>query len=179
MACVIGPSVTTSSTDFSFLPKPSFFGIYLNFQPQKSLLNQYIPHSEIQILPNNSIKILLIKIFPTTPKANSIKSSSRSFQQHQRQTPSNPDHQDLSNNTKGKFQFLRNFELRFDLIFSVEIIQYLRTFALQVQNTHGTKPMHPFSFRAFQRDQECDLKHPSSMDLISTKQNKQTTLLHR
>ncbi len=88
MACVIGPSVTTSSTDFSFLPKPSFFGIYLNFQPQKSLLNQYIPHSEIQILPNNSIKILLIKIFPTTPKANSIKSwSSRSFKQHQRQIP--------------------------------------------------------------------------------------------
>jgi hypothetical protein len=32
--------------------------------------------------------------------------------------------------------------------------------------------MHPSSTRAFQREQEHDLKHPSSMDLISTKQNK-------
>ncbi len=31
--------------------------------------------------------------------------------------------------------------------------------------------MHPSSSRAFQRDQECDLKHPGSVDLISTKQN--------
>jgi len=36
----------------------------------------------------------------------------------------------------------------------------------------GTKPMHPSSSRAFQRDQERNLKHPSSVDLISTKQNK-------
>jgi hypothetical protein len=48
------------------------------------------------------------------------------------------------------------------------------------------KPMHPFSSsRAFQRDQEHNLKHPDSVDLIigtkqnKTKQNKQTTLLHR
>jgi hypothetical protein len=41
-------------------------------------------------------------------------------------------HQDLSNNTKGTFQFLRNFQLRFTLIFSEEIIQYSRTFALRV-----------------------------------------------
>jgi hypothetical protein len=32
------------------------------------------------------------------------------------------------------------------------------------------KPMHPFSLRAFQKDQEHDLKHPSWVDLISTKQ---------
>ncbi len=38
--------------------------------------------------------------------------------------------------------------------------------------------MHPsFSWRAFERHQEHDLKHPSLMDLIGTKQNKQTTLL--
>ncbi len=42
----------------------------------------------------------------------------------------NPAHQDLSNNTKGTFQFLRNFQ--FNLIFSEEIIQYSRT---QVQTT--------------------------------------------
>ncbi len=44
---------------------------------------------------------------------------------------------------------------------------------------HGTKPMHPSSLRAFQIDQEGDLKHPGLVDLISTKQNKQTTFLHR
>jgi len=33
---------------------------------------------------------------------------------------------------------------------------------------HETKPMHPFSLRAFQRDQECNLKHPGLVDLIST-----------
>jgi len=43
---------------------------------------------------------------------------------------------------------------------------------------HGTKPTHPSSSRAFQRHQEHDLKHPSLVDLITTKQNKtkQTTL---
>ncbi len=33
--------------------------------------------------------------------------------------------------------------------------------------------MHPSSLRAFQRHQEHDLKHPGSVDLITTKQNKQ------
>jgi hypothetical protein len=44
---------------------------------------------------------------------------------------------------------------------------------------HGNKPMHPSSSRAFQRDQELDLKHPDSVELIGTKQNKKTTLLPR
>jgi hypothetical protein len=44
---------------------------------------------------------------------------------------------------------------------------------------HETKPMHPSSLRAFQRDQEHDLKHSGSGELIGTKQNKQTTLFHR
>jgi hypothetical protein len=47
--------------------------------------------------------------------------------------PLNPAHQDLSNNTKGTFQFLGNFQLGFNLIFSEQIIQYSRTFASQVQ----------------------------------------------
>jgi len=42
-------------------------------------------------------------------------------------------HQDLSNNTKGTFQFFQNFQLQFNLILSEEIIQYSRTFAPQVQ----------------------------------------------
>ncbi len=36
---------------------------------------------------------------------------------------------------------------------------------------HRTKPMHPFLLRAFQRHQEHNPKHVSSVDLITTKQN--------
>jgi hypothetical protein len=36
---------------------------------------------------------------------------------------------------------------------------------------HGTKPMHLSSSRAFQRQQEQDLIHPSLVDLITTKQD--------
>ncbi len=75
---------------------------------------------------------------------NSIKScSSRSF-------PTTP---------KGTFQFLQNFQLRFNLIFSEEIIQYSRTFALQVQKSWN-QAHAPILLRAFQRHQEHDLKHP-------------------
>jgi len=63
VACAVGPSVTTSST--------WFFGIYLNFQRQKSLKNQYLPHSGSKSYQINSIKSC----------------SSRSFKQHQRQIP--------------------------------------------------------------------------------------------
>ncbi len=42
---------------------------------------------------------------------------------------------------------------------------------------HGTKPMHPYSLRAFQRDQECYLKHPGSVEFISTNKTKQTNYL--
>jgi len=44
---------------------------------------------------------------------------------------------------------------------------------------HGTKPMHPSLLRAFQSRQEHDLKHPGSVDLITTKQNKKTAFLCR
>jgi len=40
---------------------------------------------------------------------------------------------------------------------------------------HESKLMHPSSSRAFQKNQGRNLKHPSSMDLISTKQNKETS----
>jgi hypothetical protein len=43
---------------------------------------------------------------------------------------------------------------------------------------HEIKPMHPFSSRAFQRDQECDLTHPCLVDLISSnKTNKQPSFI--
>ncbi len=45
---------------------------------------------------------------------------------------------------------------------------------------HETKPMHLSFSRAFQRDQECNLKHPSSMDIISTnKTNKLPSCIDR
>ncbi len=61
-----------------FPSKTWFLGIYLNFQQQKSLKNQYFLHSESKSYQINSIKILLINIFPTTPKAHS--NSSKKFQ---------------------------------------------------------------------------------------------------
>jgi hypothetical protein len=72
VACAVGPSVTTSSTDFSF--QNFVFGIYLNFQWQKSLQKQYLLHSESKSYQINSIKSC----------------SSRSFQQHQRPIPIPP-----------------------------------------------------------------------------------------
>jgi len=53
VSCAVGPSVTTSSTDFSF---QLLFGIYLNFQQQKLLENQYLPHSESKSYQINSTK---------------------------------------------------------------------------------------------------------------------------
>jgi hypothetical protein len=44
---------------------------------------------------------------------------------------------------------------------------------------HETKPMHPFSWRAFQRHQEHNLKHPSLVNLITTKQNKLPSFIDR
>jgi hypothetical protein len=54
-----------------FPSKTWFFGIYLNFQQQISLKNQYLPHSESKSYQINSMKSC----------------SSRSFQQHQRHIP--------------------------------------------------------------------------------------------
>ncbi len=57
-----------------FPSKTWFLGIYLNFQRQKSLKHQYLPHSESKSYHINSIKSC----------------SSRSFQQHQRHIPIPP-----------------------------------------------------------------------------------------
>jgi len=57
-----------------FTSKTWFFGIYLNFQWQKSLKNQYLPHSEFKTYQINYIKSC----------------SSRSFQPHQRHIPIPP-----------------------------------------------------------------------------------------
>ncbi len=60
-----------------FPSKTWFFGIYLNFQWQKSIKNQYLPHSESKSYQINSIKSC----------------SSRSFQQHQWHIPIPPNFQ--------------------------------------------------------------------------------------
>jgi hypothetical protein len=44
---------------------------------------------------------------------------------------------------------------------------------------HGTKPMHPSLSRAFPRHEEYGLKHPGSVDLITTKQNKLPSFIDR
>jgi hypothetical protein len=65
-------SVITFSTDFSF--QNLVFKIDLNFQWQKSLKDQYLPHSESKSYQINSIKFC----------------SSRSSQQHQTHNPIPP-----------------------------------------------------------------------------------------
>jgi len=56
--------------------------------------------------------------------------------------------QNLSNNTKGTFQFLRNFQLWFNLIFSGEIIQYSRISTPQVQKL-GNQADAPLLLESF------------------------------
>jgi hypothetical protein len=50
-----------SSTDFSF--QTQFFAIYLNFQQQKSLKNQYLLHLSSQDFEINSIKSNPLRAF--------------------------------------------------------------------------------------------------------------------
>jgi hypothetical protein len=84
------------------------FGIYLNFQWQKSLKNQHLP-------PSKS-KSYQIKIFPTTPKAHTNSS---------------------------KFPAM----ISFNLIFSEEIIQYSKTFALEVETANAPLLLESFPKR--------------------------------
>jgi hypothetical protein len=105
------------------LPKPGFFGIYLNFQWQKSLKNRSLPHSESKSYQINFIKSC----------------SSRSFQQHQRHIPIPPKFSAL-------ISIYFTFQWRNHSIF--------KNFCTASPKHHGTKPMHPSSSRAFQRDQE-------------------------
>jgi len=119
-----------------FPSKTWFLRIYLHFQWQKLLKNQYFSHSESKSYQINSFEI---KIFPTKPKAHS-----NSFEN-----------------------------------FSYNIIQCSVKKSFNIQELlhckskhHGSKHVHPFLLKAFQRHQEHDLKHPSLVDFISTKQNK-------
>jgi hypothetical protein len=148
VACIVGPSVTTFSTDFSFqnlVFKKKLFWIFND---------------------KNHLKINLSHIL------------NRNFTKY---IPLNLTRQDLSNNTKGTFHFLRNFQLRFNLIFSEEIIQYSRTFAPQVQMSWKPSPCTPppRPELSFQRHKEHDPNQPSSVDLITTIQNKLSSFIDR
>jgi hypothetical protein len=94
--------------------------------------------------------------------------------------PLNHAHQDLSNNTKGTFQFLQNFQLRFNLIFSEEIIQYSRTFASQVQTSSNQAhaPLLVESFSKTPRTRSEASQFGGSHN-YKTKQDKLPSFLHR
>ncbi len=91
--------------------------------------------------------------------------------------PLHPAHQDLSNKIRGTFQFLRNFQLLFNLIFSEEIIQYSKTFALQVQTSwnQAHAPLLVKSFPKTSRTQSEASWFGGSHD----HKTKQTTFLYR
>ncbi len=88
-------------------------------------------------------------------------------------------HRDLSNNTKATFQFLWDFHLRFYFIlfFSEEIIQYSRTFALQVQ-TLWNQADAPFLIESFPKRPRT-WSEASRFNGSHGYKTKQTTFLHR
>jgi len=93
----------------------------------------------------------------------------------------NPAHQDLSNNTKGTFQFLWKFQLQFNLIFSDKLIWYSRTFAAQVKTSWNQAHAHLLteSFQKTPRTQS-EASWFDLVDLISTnKTNKQPFFIDR
>ncbi len=100
VACAVGPSVATPSTEFSFQ------NLFLEFIWIFSSRN----HLEINI--SRILNPNLTKWIPL-----------------------NPAHQDLSNKHQWHIPILQNFQQRFNFIFSEEIIQYSKTFALHVQTS--------------------------------------------
>jgi hypothetical protein len=138
-----------SRSQLIFPSKTWFFGIYLNFQRQKSLKN-----STSHILNSNLTK----------------------------QIPLNPAHQDLSNNTKGTFQFLQKFQLWFNLVFSEEIILYPRIFAEQVHKRHEKKAHAPrLIIESFQKTPRTisEASWFSGSHNYKTKQNKLPSFIDR
>jgi len=82
-----------------------------------------------------------------------------------------------SNNTKGIFQFVWNFQLQFNLIFSEEIIQYSRTFAPQVQ-TSWNKAHARLLVESFPKTPRTR-SETSRFSGSHNDKTKQTTFLHR
>jgi hypothetical protein len=135
------PSKCYHVLNWVFVPKPGFLEFIWIFKQQKSLKNQYLPHSESKSYQINSIKSC----------------SSRSFQQHWRHIPIPP---------KFSATIYFNFPWRHHSIF--------KNFCTTSPNIMEPSPCTPHRelSKAFQRHQEHNLKHPGSVDLIITKQNK-------
>ncbi len=96
--------------------------------------------------------------------------------------PLNPAHQDLSNNTKGTFQFLWNFQLQFNLIeFSVKKSFDIQELLHRKSKCHETKPIHPSSSssRAFQLRMRSEPSPFSGSHNYKTKQNKLPSFIDR
>ncbi len=116
-----------------FPSKTWFFGIYLNAQWQKSLKNQYLPHSKSKPYQINPIKSCSSRSF-LPPKISAM--------------------------------------IWFYFIFSEKIIIF-KNFCTASPNIMEPSPCTPpSSLRAVQRHQEHNLKHPDSVDLVITKQNR-------
>jgi hypothetical protein len=71
-------------------------------------------------------------------------------------------------------------------LFSYNLFEFLVKKSFNIQELlhlkskrHGTKAIHLSWSRAFQKHQELDLKHPGSVDLITTKQNKLPSFIDR
>jgi hypothetical protein len=60
-------------------------------------------------------------------------------------------HQDLSNNTKGTIQFLKKFQLQFNLIFNRNHLVF-KNFCTASPNAMEPKPMHPPPHRELSKD---------------------------
>jgi hypothetical protein len=136
-------------------------------------MSRYHPRAQL-IFPSNQNLVfwnefspaeitLKLNISPTHSETksyqiNSIRScSSRSFEQVQRHIPIPPK------------------IFNYNLIFSEEIIQYSRTFARQLQTSWNQALVKRFP----KTPRTHNLKHPSSMNLITTKQNKLPSLIER
>jgi hypothetical protein len=139
-------------------------------------LAQVLPHPQL-IFPSKTWSLEFIWIFsgrnhlksnishipnPKSYQINSIKScSSRSFQQHQRHIPFSP-----------------KFSATIYLIFSEE-----KAFNIQELFHHKSNAMDqahaPLLIKSFPKTPRTRSKHPGSVDLITTKQNKLPSFLDR
>ncbi len=80
----------------------------------------------VQVLPHSQ------PIFPSKQKSLKNQCLSHSESKSYQINSWNPAHQDVSSNTKGTFQFLRNFQLQFNKIFSEKIIQELQQTSVEM-----------------------------------------------
>ncbi len=87
-------------------------------------------------------------------------------------------HQDLSNNTKGTFQFIKKIQIGFNLIFNEKIIQFSRAFMLKVQMSLN-QAHAPLLLKSFPKRPKMWFEASQFSGSHKSKQNKQTTFFHK